>query len=108
MPDIYILQFALITVGRVHGTVLTPGLYAFPQNVMMDTQLMTMVIASVSKYILHYTQRFLKLICWHLPTYCFMKSSLQSTGCSIEHSTTCDSRTDLNYTYYISNFTTQP
>ena len=42
----------------------------------------------------NYTQRLHYL---HLSTDCFMKISFQSTGLSIEHSTTCDSRTNLNY-----------
>ena len=60
-------------------------------------------------YMVINTQRFWKLIYLHLPTDCFMKISLPSTGLrrlernlheykfSIEHSTTCDSRTNLNY-----------
>ena len=91
---------------------LNPNVPTFTHHMTSSVWLCYLIIYHV--YISFDIQRFYKLIYLHLPTYSFMKISLGKCRqmqinwileflcikLSIEHSTTWDSRTNLNYTSF--------
>ena len=112
---------AFLTVGILEISVMIPTVYF---NLQIAMRLLNLpgpseqhwlatspIWPEINKYGLNVqhkiAQRLQKLIYRHLSTDCFMRISLHSLGyikLSIEHSSTCDSRTNLNYTTQNVNF----